>query len=199
MILGISPQDRRTLLAGATAVVLIIGGSRLASRALAWSAGARASAASLVSELANEVASIRTLPLTHDSLVARDVRLMSLDSALIDGGSPPLAGASLAELISDLADSAKVQIGNLQVRTDSAARGTFIPVQVQASVNGELAGVMTFLSRLETGPELMAVRELSLTASLDQTASPAKRESIRADFLVEALARSQRPPSSAKR
>lgn len=196
MNLAISPHDRRILLAGATALGLIVGGSRLGARALAWSVGVRAAAASLASELANEQASIRARSLTQDSLVARRVRLAGVDSAILNGELPPLAGASLAELLSDAAEATSVQFGSLQVRTDSAARGTFVPVQVQASISGELAGVVRFLSRIESGPELLALRELNLSASVDQTSLPTKREVIRADLLVEGLARNPRPHSS---
>jgi hypothetical protein len=165
---------------------------------LAWSDGARTTAASVVAELANEEASIRARSLTQDSLIARRVRLAALDSAILDGESPPLAGASLAELLSDAAEDTEVQIGSLQVRTDSAARGTFAPVQVQASVTGDLDGVVSFLSRIEDGPELLVLRELNLSASADQTSSPAKREVIRADLLVEGLARNPRPHASTR-
>jgi hypothetical protein len=193
---ALSAHDRRVLLAGATAVALIVGGSRLGARAVAWSTGARTAAASLVAELEKEKESIRARSPTQDSLVARRVRLAASDSAILDGESPPLAGASLAELLSDAAAATRVQIGSLQVRTDSTTRGTFMPVQVQASITGELAAVVRFLSRIESGPELLALRELDLSASVDETSSLAKREVIRAELLVEGLARNPRRRSS---
>jgi hypothetical protein len=197
MMPPISPHDRRVLLAGAISLALIVGGSSVGARGVAWSIGARKTADALILELANEQESIRALSLTQDSLVARRVRLAGLDSAVLDGALPALAGASLAEVLSDAAESMGVQIGSLQVRTDSAARGTFVLVQVQASITGELAGVVRFLSRIESGNPLLALRDLSLSASLDQTSSPTKGQVIRADLLVEGLARNPRRLSSA--
>ena len=194
----ISPHDRRVLLGGLTAVGLLLGGSRLGARALAWSAGTRTAAASLVAELAREEESIRARSLTQDSLVARRVRLATMDSAVLDGESPPLAAASLAELMSDAAEDSRLQIGSLQVHADSTARETFARVQVQASIIGDLAQVVGFLSRIESGPELLAIRELTLSASPDQSSSIAKREVIRADLLVEGLARNPKRQSDAR-
>jgi len=194
----ISPHDRRVLLGGLTAVGLLLGGSRLGARALAWSVGTRTAAASLVAELAREEESIRARSLTQDSLVARRVRLATMDSAVLDGESPPLAAASLAELMSDAAEDSRLQIGSLQVHADSTARETFARVQVQASVTGDLAQVVGFLSRIESGPELLAIRELTLSASPDQSSSIAKREVIRADLLVEGLARNPKRQSDAR-
>src|SRR5438477_7403817 len=98
MTIAISPHDKRVLIIGSAALVTILGGSRLASRAVEWSARSRASAALLVAAVATQEASIRALSLTRDSLVARRVRLANMDSTILGGDTPALAGAALAEL-----------------------------------------------------------------------------------------------------
>ena len=186
---AISSHDKRVLTIGAAALLTIIGGSRIAGRAMEWSARTRASAASLVADVARQEASIRTLPRTRDSLIAQRVRLASMDSAILGGDTPALAGASLTELVSDVAEATKAQVGNVQVRTDSSAHGTFVAVQVQASVTGDLAGVGRFLTKLESGPKLVAVRELVITAQADQSTAQGRREVLRADFVIEGIGR----------
>jgi hypothetical protein len=116
-----------------------------------------------------------------------------MDSTILSGDTPVLAGASLAELMSDLADATKAQVGNVQVRTDSSTRGIFVPVQVQASVTGDLSAVMRFLSKLEAGPKLLAVRELRISVQGDPSAAQGGRELLRADVVVEGLGWGRNP------
>jgi hypothetical protein len=179
--------------------VTIVGGSRVAARTLEWSGNARTSAASLVTDVTRQEASIRALSQTRDSLVARRVRLADLDSAILSGDTPVLAGASLAELMSDVADATKTQISNVDVRTDSTARGAFVVVQVQASLTGDLLAVMRFFSHLESGPKLLALREVGISVQGDQSALQGKPEALRADIVVEGLARNPSPHQGAKR
>lgn len=198
MNLTISPHDRRVLIAGSGAILIIVGGSRLASHGLNGSSTARESAELLVADVAREEASIRALPVTRDSLVARRARLAAIDSAILDADTPALSGAELAELVTDAAESTRAQVGNVQVRTDSSARGTFAPVQVQASVIGDLTAVIGFLSRLESGRKLLALREVGISTTADQSTTQARRDVIRADVVVEGLARNQSSRRSTK-
>jgi hypothetical protein len=188
-----SGRDKRVLIVGVALVVVVAGGSRIVARTTDWITTARSSATSLVAELTRQEASIRMLPRTRDSLVARRVRLADLDSTILSGDTPELVGASLAELMSDLADATKAQVGNVQVRTDSSTRGIFVPVQVQASVTGDLSAVMRFLSKLEAGPKLLAVRELRISVQGDPSAAQGGRELLRADVVVEGLGWGRNP------
>jgi hypothetical protein len=163
------------------------------SHGLDRSSTARASAALLVADVAREEASIRALPATRDSLVARRTRLAAIDSAILDADTPALSGAELAEVVSDAAESTKAQVGSVQVRTDSSARGNFAVAQVQASVTGDLAAVIGFLSNLESGQKLLALREVGISTTADQSTTQPRRDVIRADVVIEGLARN---PSS---
>jgi len=123
-----------------------------------------------------------------------------MDSTILGGDTPALAGATLAELVSDVAEATKAQAGNVQVRTDSLARGTFVAVQVQASITGDLFAVTRFLAKLESGPKLVALREVGITAQADPSGvqGAARRETIRADVVVEGLARNPSPRQGEK-
>lgn len=197
-MIGISAHDKRVLAAGAAILAAILGGSKVAAQMMEWSRTVRTSAASLVIELARQDVSIRTLARTRDSLVARRVRLANADSSVLDGDTPVLAAASLVESVSDLADATTVQVGNVQLRTDSLARGAFVAVQIQASVTGDAPAVMRFLAKLESGPKLIALREVGINVQGDQSAQ-GKREVLRADVVIEGLARNPAPHPVAKR
>ena len=199
MTLAISTHDKRVLMIGAGALAIIVAGPRLCTRALAWNAEARGSAASLVAELQRERTSIRALPITRESLVVQRVTLMGLDSTILEGEASPLAGAALAEVVSDVAEATKTQLANLQVHTDSLTGTTFLPVQVQVSVTGDWESLVRFIAHLENGQPTVVLRALSVSASLDQNTGPGKPEVMRADLLIEALGRNQRPHASTRR
>ena len=190
---SVSTHDKRVLIMGVAVVTAIAGGSKVVARATDWRSSATTSAASLSADLARQEGSIRLLPRTRDSLVARRVRLANMDSSILSGDTPVLAAAALAELMSDIADATTTQLGNVQMRTDSAAHGAFVPVQVQASVTGDVSAVMRFLSKLESGTKLIALREVGLSVQGDQSALPGRRETLRADIVVEGLARNVTP------
>ena len=195
MTSGISAHDKRVLIVGAVLMTMILGGSRIAIRITQWSRGVRTTSASLVADLARQEASIRMLPRTRDSLIARRVRLATMDSTILSGDTPVFAGASLAELVSDAADASTAQLGNVQVRTDSTAHGAFVALRVQASVTGDVSAVIRFLSKLDSGPKHLALRDVGISVQDvgDHSAVPQRREGLRADFVVEGLARNPRP------
>lgn len=185
-----SQHDRRILMVGLSAIAVLLAASRLGPSAIDWYLVTLASADSLISVVAREEASIRALPITRDSLVARTVRLASLDSAILEGKTPALAGATLSEVISDYAEESKAQVGNVQLRIDSAAAtAAFVKVGAHASVKGDLAAITRFLARVESGPTLLAVRGLEMISEGDPSASQNSTESLRADVMIEGLAR----------
>jgi Type II secretion system (T2SS), protein M subtype b len=190
MIRGISERDRRALSIGSTALFLIVAAPPFLSSAMKWNGSTRLEADSLSKTLAREEASIRAMARNRDSLVARRVRLAALDSTILEGETPALAAATLEELISITAQSVNAQIGTLQTRIDSAGPGSFVTIQVQASVSGDWAALVRFLARFETGPKLLALRDIALSATTDQATMQGQRSIIRADVLVEGLARS---------
>jgi len=142
----------------------------------------------LTTQVANEAASIRGASVARDSLVARRIRLAALDTALFEAATPGLAAAMLAEQLADAAQSSKAQMSNLQLRSDSSRAKIFVPVAVQASVTGDWSAIGRFLTQLETGRKLVALRELTLS-SLPSSSAPGQRPSVRADILVDGLAK----------
>lgn len=193
MIDRLSPRDRRALAAGAAVVLLLL----LAGRGLPawrrWDAAVRASAAEMAAEAARAERTARLLPATLDSLEARRARLVALGSALLDGGSPAASAAALASLLSGAGARAGVQIGSVQVRPDTASAGTFLRVYARADGTGDLGAITRMLALLEGAPELLAVRELSITQT--NPGGPAEQpEALRLELAVEGLAMAREAP-----
>ena len=116
---------------------------------------------------------------------------MAADSSVLEGGTPLLAAARLGELVFMAAQASHVQIENTELHADSSTKAVFVPVQVRASLAGELGAVTRFLAEIEQERALLIVREAALEVT---TAQPsASGSTIRANVLVEGLARNATP------
>lgn len=184
---GLSRRDRRTLLVGGAVIFVVLLVFRGLPAWRRWDADARASGAELVEAAARAEADVRSLPTLADSVAAREERLVALAPRVLDGGTPAAAGASLASLVSGAAARAHVALGTVQVQPDTATTGTFARVTVRGDATGDLPGIARMLALLEGGPELLAVREVSITQP--DAGGPADRvETLRLEFAVQGLA-----------
>lgn len=183
----LSRRDRRTLLLGGAVVALVLLAFRGVPAWRRWDADARASGTELVTATARAQADVRSLPALADSVAAREKRLVALAPLVLDGSTPAAAGASLASLVSGAAARANVALGTVQLQPDTATTGTFVGVTVRGDATGDLPGIARMLALLEGGPELLAVREVSITQP--EPGGPADRvETLRLEFAVQGLA-----------
>lgn len=188
----ISARERRVLLAGGGLIAALLLAVRGIPAWKRWDADARAGAAEQMQAAARAAADVRGLSVLEDSVTARQARLVALAPRVLDGATPAAAGATLASLVSGAAARSGVSLGTVQVLGDTAAQGTFARVAVHGDATGDLAGISALLARLEEGPELLAVREISITQP--EPGGPADRaESLRLEFTVEGLALHRRP------
>ena len=187
MSAGLSPRDRRVLLLGGAVIALLLLFTRGLPAWRRWSAGSRAAAERQLGREADARASLRALRATVDSAEARRDRLGRLAAALLDGESSAAAGATLASILTGAAARAGVRLGSVQVQPDTAAAGTFTRVAVRADATGDLQGVTELLRYLEGVPELLAVREISLTQP-DAGGAPDRPESLQLELVVQGLA-----------
>jgi hypothetical protein len=182
----LSAQDRRVLAIGGVVMAVLVGGGRGAPALLRWTRDRRATAASVMEAAQRAEASVRRSAETQTLLGAARARLAAYDTATLAGSSPATAGAALAEIVSDAASDAEITLGSVQLRGDSLSRTALTRVAARASVSGDLSGIALFLETLEGVPELLAIRELTITQS-GQAGVPGQREMLRAEVLVEGL------------
>lgn len=196
----ISRRDRRVLIAGIAVVVSLLVAVRGLPALQRWQLESHESARALSQELASVRATVARMRLTHDSLAARQQRFIALAPLLLRGESPATGGAMLASVISTAATAASVRLGPVQVRADTTSRGAFSRVGVRAEITGDVRGVLAFLSILERGPTLIAVRELTIS-QVEPAAATDRAEALHVALLVDALMltpRSAKPQKTAR-
>lgn len=196
----IGRRDRRAVLAGIAVVVSLLVVARGLPALQQWQLESRESARALTQELASARATVARARLTHDSLVARQRRFIALAPLLLRGETPATGTAALASVISTAATAASVRLGPVQVRADTTSRGVFSRVGVRAEITGDVRGVAAFLSILERGPTLIAVRELTIS-QVEPAAAIDRAEALHVALSVDALMltpRPAKPPQAAR-
>lgn len=151
-----------------------------------WRAETHASATELTSEVTRARVSISRHGLVRESLTVRQGRFVALAPLLLRGETPAMGGASLASLVASAATAANVRLGPVQVQPDTTARTVFSLVRVRADVTGDVRGIGTFVSSLERGQTLLAIREISIS-QLEPGAPPERAEALRVNLTLEGL------------
>lgn len=181
-------RDRRSLVIGAIAVVMIVLIGRVAPAYRRWQERSDLAARHALA------AERRLVTLLRDrDRVARDVRVArssrdSLDVELLDGDSPTAAAASLHEILKESAEAVGVSLGTVELRTDTASTLVFGRASARLALTGDARGVTQFLAALESGAPLIRVSGLAITAE-NPAAPPSEMEVLRAELTIEGLAR----------
>jgi len=194
MNIDLSAHDRRTLLRGVAAIAMLVLLGRIVPGTRDWASSRREDAERLHLESRRAEQSALDAPRTQILLQRARARLVGYDSATLDAGSATRASAMLAALVRDASDAAEARVGALQLRTDSVSSGLLARVSVRASVSGDLESLALFIEGLEAGPELLAIRELSIVQPEPGLLSP-RAETLRGEVLVEGVFRA---PADAK-
>jgi hypothetical protein len=187
---SMTARDRRVLVVG-IGVVLAGAGARLGPQIRTRLERQTTTRESVVAEAERMTASVQALPRTRARLAALHAQLSRYDSATVDGETPALAGANLAELVSTSASAAGAQLTSVQLLPTKEPRGGFGRVAAHANVTGDLEAIAIFIQGLEAGPQLVVVRSFGVTQPEINLPS-SRRESLRAEVEVEALFRAAR-------
>jgi type II secretion system (T2SS) protein M len=186
MKMHMSGRDRRALMFGVVSIAILLAMGKGAPKLISWERGARSDASDQQEDFDRATAEIARVSEVRDSAKARGARLIALAPQLVGGDSPATASATLAGIISGAAALSNVKIGALQLEADTSSRGTFMRVGIRGEATGDIAGLAAMLAKLEGGPTLLAVRELSITQT--EIAAPADHmEALRIEMKVEGL------------
>jgi len=163
----LNPRERRVVLGGAlvsaTALVIVLLGLPLAHR---WAVREAAYTTSREQWLR-----LSGLAASTDRLrraVDERRRAHAADEArLVTGATPALAASTLQGLLQRYADESSVQLNRVDVASQPRASPTgLLSIPVQLQCQGDIYGLVDFLSRLEHGEKLLALDELSLNAGV---------------------------------
>jgi hypothetical protein len=186
-------RDRRALTIGAGLIAMVLLSSRGVPAMLAWQREKDRDSDARQEKLERAMAAMSRVSSVRDSIRARGARIVALAPALVAGDTPASASASLAELMSGAAALSNVKLGALQLHADTTSRDAFVRVGVHGEATGDVTGVMSMLASLESGPTLLAVRELSITQP--EPSAPADHmETLHVELTVEGLMLRQRAP-----
>lgn len=181
-----SARERRALALGGACIVTMFAAARGVPALLAWKRDLRSEAAEGRSSLADARAILAAERGVRDSAVLEGQRVIALAPLLLGGDTPASASATLAGIISGAAASSNVQLGALELRSDSSARLAFTRVVVKGSANGDIHGLAHMLQQLEAGPALLSVEEMSITQP-ELTAAPDHMEVLHMELVVAGL------------
>jgi hypothetical protein len=133
----------------------------------------------------------RALGPMRDTLTRRRGRLIALDSRLINAASPTAAAAMLGAMVEDIADASNAKVSALQLRADTASRGTLGRVAVRLTGETDVVGLAALLKAVDGSDRMMAIQELSVSQP-DPAGADTKPEALHFDVVVAALALAKR-------
>lgn len=185
--IALSDRDRRAVRIGVLAIAMMLVLTRGFPAIRSWNAERQQSAIELATQAAALRNSLAVLGERKDSLGAHRQLLERMGVSAIAHGSVSAATAALAERVGDLADTANVMMGALQLTADTSRNPTyFFPVHARFDGETDIRGLSKFLTLLERGRALIIVRSLSVTP-LDLAATYETAERLRVEMLVEAI------------
>jgi cell division septum initiation protein DivIVA len=141
----------------------------------------------VVQTATNAEARLRLARTAQQALAEVRSRLTSYDSAFVEGTTASAASASLAELVADAATDAEAQLGPMQLMADTVVGTARVGrVSTRVHVSGDLMSIALFVQMLEEGPQLTAVREMSISPA-QPALSRGQPERLQAELLVEGV------------
>src|SRR3989442_4809156 len=187
----LKPRERRVIAGGAivseAGLVMVLGVVPFAHRGAAREAVYAASR--------EQWMRLATLATSTDRLrraLDEEQRAFAADQArLVSGATPALAASTLQGLLQRYADESAVQLDRVDVASQPRPdQPGLLAIPVQLQCQGDVYGLVDFLSRLAGGEKLLSLDELSLNAGF--TMGPAPGSGPRRDRAPQPLSWSLR-------
>jgi hypothetical protein len=179
-------REHRIVLGGGLLILALVTTSHVLPPLLRW----RLKMVEMAAETTGEANRARMVtnesPATSALLSRKKREFVALAPVFLGTKSRADAAGSLAALISGTAQYSGMRIGSIQIRADTSVDDVIKRVQARASLTGDVRGVMSLLHSLERGPELIAVRELSLNQPEPGSAAE-KPEALQLEILVQGV------------
>jgi hypothetical protein len=159
---NLEPRERRTIAIGTTVVaitavvtlVLVPLGRRWAGRE------------ALISVTQNHLARVGSL-VGHEAELAGvaravEARLDASGTRLVRARSLPLAASAVQSLVRDYARASVVTVTRLDAAGEPIASGSSVAIPATIAAQGDIYGIADFLRRLQHGPWMLEVTDLSI-------------------------------------
>lgn len=158
----LEPADRRALGLGALVLVPALLFARVVLPIVGGVTEARAAVVDERRLLARELALLGQAERYPDALSDADARLRKGAERLFAGPDDYAAAAALASYVGDAARRSRVVVEQVEARDGSTPGDGLVTLTVELRARGDLQGVLELLRRLERGPRLVRVEELSV-------------------------------------
>jgi type II secretory pathway component PulM len=167
----LNPRERRVVLGGAlvsvTALVIVLLALPIAHR---WAIREAAYTASREKWQRLAALAASTGRLRH-AVDERKRAHAAGEARLVTGATPALAASALQGLLQRYADESSVQLNRVDVASQPrAGQLGLLSIPVQLQCQGDIYGLVDFLSRLEHSEKLLALDELSLNTAFATSA-----------------------------
>ena len=182
---SLGSRDRRTLLFGAAGVALIVAAGKLVPLWRDWEREQRESVAVAVARL--DVTRRRIADARRADVATAPQLAMDPSKAVITEANISVAGARLAEIVTNVSDRAALRVASLQIRNDTAFKERFARIGVRLAATGDVESLVNLLVALRGSTPLLAIRELTIVPA-DPAGADSRPEILRFQVLVEALA-----------
>jgi len=182
---GVSARERRTILLGASLVLLIVGAGRGVPAWRSWHTAVVDSAQKALAEVQDAESDVDQLKSTLDTLQLRKKRFLDYAPKLVVAGSPATASAALGALLTRIADGNGVQVASVRTSADTGV-AQIRKVSAEMEALTDIRGLTALLRIIESGEPLLSVAELSIEQT--EAAAPEDRqESLRVRLRVQGL------------
>ncbi|MEO8560967.1 MAG: GspMb/PilO family protein [bacterium] len=158
--ISMRPQDRRALLLGGAALMLMLGYSRVARPAYEHLRERERTLTEQRELLARERALLAAAPSFPSMQQATD-RVLAAEGARLFAGDSVGATAELTAYVADVANEASVRLASVEARAPSAQRG-ITTLMVDARGEGTWSQVLDFVAALEKSEQLVDVTSVRL-------------------------------------
>lgn len=163
---GISGRDRRAIMIG-LAVVVPVAFAMLVARPYVESVRSASERIEIERELlARERALVEEAAFHPEVFAAASRTLLETAPRLFPPAEPSIAVAALSGYVHDAARDARVHVSRATPAAAAAPPGIGLSAfALEVSAEGDLEGILTFLSALEDGPRLVRVERARIEAS----------------------------------
>jgi ACT domain-containing protein len=124
-------------------------------------------------------------------------KLEALESALLDGDTPPVSASALQETVRKIAAKEGVQIVSTRVLSPKSV-GSFLTIPVQLEVSGEVGQLVNLIKGIESNAKLLVVSEVNIRSLASRVNRRRKsrpilrsRGSLRTTLVISGYARSR--------
>ena len=121
--------------------------------------------------------------------------IKEVERSLLSGDTPSVSASALQEAVREIAAKKGTRIVSTGVLAPERI-GLFLKIAIQVQISGGIDQVVHLIKEIESSTKLLVVSEVNIRSLVPRRrqgrrASPQKRETLRASFVISGFARSQ--------